>query len=473
MRPAPARQPRRRAERLWRCAGAALAAAWLAGAGLAHGAPPDCQSAAAASVSFAAAAARVAPAVVTIIVLRPPRDPLADSDGVLTFQTLSGLPLPDPAQATERSFASGFLIAPDGFILSSAHTVRDALGTWVVLADGRRLPARVQGLDSKSDVALLKIDARDLPVVDAEAAPVCAGDWVAALGTPFGFEASVSAGVVSASSRMFPGSSGLVLIQTDVALNPGSSGGPLFDARGRVVGMNSMVYSDRGVYVGVSFAVPIATVLQVADELRSAGHVRRAEIGAALQPLTAALAQAFGLAGAGRGVLVTSVDPASPAEAAGLRGGDILLDIDGVAATGTVQAHALVARLRPDQPAGFGVWRGRALVRLAVRPRAAEPDRVPEQGTRSGTAREQRLGLTLSGGDSKLPPGAYVAGVTGSSLLAGLEAGDRITAVNGMAVQRPEDVDDALARLATARVVALLVWRGGAALYLPVVRLGE
>jgi serine protease Do len=196
---------------------------------------------------FAKAAARVAPAVVTVMVMVPRRDPFDANAGFDFFRPLAGIPLTRADEgagtmALERSFASGFILDADGHILTSAHAVHEALETWVLTADGRRWPARVLGLDRRSDVALLKIATTHLRFVEiSTAGSVCPGDAVAALGSPFGFESSVTSGVVSAYPRLLAGGAGIGFIQTDVALNPGSSGGPLFDVNGKVVGMNSMI----------------------------------------------------------------------------------------------------------------------------------------------------------------------------------------------------------------------------------------
>ncbi|MDR6855764.1 S1-C subfamily serine protease [Variovorax guangxiensis] len=202
----------------------------------------------------------------------------------------------------------------------------------VLLGGQRRLAAEVVGLDRRTDVAVLKITATNLPVAAiCSSARLCAGEWVAALGSPFGFEQSVTAGMVSANPRFLPGGSGVPLIQTDVALNPGNSGGPLFNERGEVVGLNSMAYSTSGGYMGVSFSLPIDTAMRIASELRAIGRVTRGQSGARTQALTPDLAPAFGL-DAALGALIVRVDAGGPAATAGLRSGDVVLGVDGVAA---------------------------------------------------------------------------------------------------------------------------------------------
>ncbi|SEK84761.1 serine protease, S1-C subfamily, contains C-terminal PDZ domain [Variovorax sp. YR750] len=242
------------------------------------------------AVDFAAAAARQSPAVVSIMVTEN------GGERPVAGDTRPSTPW---ERGWGRGFASGFIVDSDGYILTSAHAVSGARSISIATADQRRFDAEVVGTDRLSDVALLKVAATGLPVVVlGRGSELCPGEWVAAMGAPFGFERSVTAGVVSANPRYVPGGSGVPLIQTDVALNPGNSGGPLFDERGEVVGLNSMIYSPGGGYFGVSFSLPIDTAMQVADQLRTAGYVRRGHIGARTQPLTAELAPAFGLGAA-------------------------------------------------------------------------------------------------------------------------------------------------------------------------------
>jgi serine protease Do len=227
-------------------------------------------------------------------------------------------------QSPTRNQASGIIISADGYILTSAHVVTNIEAASVVLADSREFKGRVIGLDVRSDVALIKIDATGLTAARiGDPRRLAIGDWVAAIGATFGFEATVTAGIVSA-RRFFPGGLGVSFIQTDVATNPGSSGGPLFNLEGDVVGMSSMVYTSSGGYMGVSFALPIDVAMDVADRLRTEGRVVRGQLGARVQAVTLGLARAFGRTDAA-GALVTRVDRGSAAERAGLRAGDIVL----------------------------------------------------------------------------------------------------------------------------------------------------
>lgn len=457
---------------------AALAAALIA-AGPGHAAPGGLAEACASPLArvhdahaFAAAAARVAPATVNVIVIRGRRDPMDDLESFDFFHELAGLPLPGgaagrAAASQERSTSSGFIIGADGHVLTSAHALFDAQQTWVVTADGRRFQAAVLGFDRGSDVGLLKIDATGLPVARlAPAAQLCPGDWVGALGAPFGFQHSVTVGAVSAYPRFLPGGAGLPLIQSDVVLNRGSSGGPLFDAHGLVVGMNSMIYSESGIYVGISFSLPVERAMRIVEELRSGG---RGYIGLRTQPVGPELAQAFDLA-APRGALVTTVVPGQPAEAAGLRSGDIILSINGAAFLSSLELEDAIGGLRPGAWAALQVWRSRAVQQLTVQvgrvPRDAPPVAM------AAAASESRLGLHLASGKLMpgVPPGVWVESSSGSALLAGIEPGDRITALNGISVASPADFDAALEAAGNAQVVAVLVARGTLNLYIPVTR---
>jgi serine protease Do len=406
---------------------------------------------------------------VNIAVIRGRAEPFEELDGMEFFlSSVAGLPLPGNTPP-ERAISSGFVIAADGHILTSAHAVLGEQETWVRLADGTRHPARVVGVDRRADVALLKIEAAGLPVAPlAAGTPLCAGEWVAAIGTPFGFEHSVTAGVVSAYPRFVPGAGGLPLIQTDAAINPGSSGGPLFNSAGIVVGMNSMIFSALGGSVGLSFALPIDRVMRIAAVLRTGGTAARAGIGVRTQPVTPELASAFGL-GAARGALVVRVEPGSPAAVAGLQPGDIVLSVNAGPPGPQPDIDEAIAVARADAPIALELWRRQAIHRALVVPLPPGPASPRES---PAAPPEARLGLSLASRQATagMPAGVYVESATGSALLAGIEAGDRITAVNDAAIASTADFDRALDGLRTSRVVAVLVARGAAALYVPVVR---
>jgi serine protease Do len=295
------------------------------------------------------------------------------------------------------------------------------------------------------------------------------------MGAPFGFERSVTAGVVSANPRYLPGGSGVPLIQTDVALNPGNSGGPLFDERGQVVGMNSMAYSPGGGYSGMSFSLPIDTAMHIADELRATGRVRRGHIGARTQPLTAELAPAFGL-DAALGALVLRVDANSPAEEAGLRGGDVVLAVGTTAAMSYAEIQNRVAAARKGSQITLKVWRHRAPLTVQVGVAENPPDVAPRLAARA-VAQETRFGLELSQrkgvlGISLPSPGLYVQSASGSAQLAGLRYGDMLIAVNDVEVADLADFDAAIRSIKESDTVALLVMRGAARSYVPILPRG-
>lgn len=456
--------------RFFRLAGLSLALLVCAAqASPAHAASACAERLATAPASFAGAAARVAPAVVNVVAIRPPRDE-EDYGGYEYFPlaTRAGAGAP----ASQRATASGFVADADGHVFTNAHAVADAHEIWVTLADGRRLQAALVGLDRRSDVAVLKIDAPGLAVArTAPGARLCAGDPVAALGAPFGFDDSVTAGIVSAYPRILQGSGGVPLIQTDVALNPGSSGGPLFDPEGAVVGMNSMIFSASGIYIGVSFAVPIDRVLRVAAELRIAGRLKRGHLGTRSQPVTVPLAQAFGLPQAG-GALLVHVSAIGPGARAGLRPGDVVLALNGKNVASQDGFEDALEALPPGSRATLQVWRNGAQLRVTAEVADAEAAVLPAPAP---VPAGQRLGLFLStsAATMALPAGVYVDAATGASLLAGIEPGDRVTAVNGMAVADIAQFDAALKRAEAqegAAFIALLVVRGAVTLYVPVPR---
>jgi serine protease Do len=242
---------------------------------------------------------------------------------------------------------SGFIVSPDGYIVTNAHVVDGASEVTVKLTDRREFTAKVIGTDKRTDIALIKIDAKSLPALDLSAPPtVKQGEWVIAIGSPFGFENSVSAGVVSGVHRALPGGQMTPFIQTDVAVNPGNSGGPLLNSAGQVVGVNSQIYSRSGGYMGLSFAIPADVAMKVADQLRATGKVSHGRLGVGIQPLNQSLAQTFGLPDT-NGALVGSVEKDSPAEKAGIKSGDVIRKIDGVAMTTAPTSRAASATSRP------------------------------------------------------------------------------------------------------------------------------
>jgi serine protease Do len=432
-----------------------------------------------AQADFASVIARAAATVVKLVTIGPERHAVEESDGVGSETAVDGLPVAAhgglrQSAWLERSSASGFIIDPQGYILTSAHAVRDVREVWISLPSQQRLLARIVGQDRRTDVALLKVDTHDLASASiGRATALCPGEWVAAVGAPFGFEQSVAAGVVSAYPRFMPGAS-VPMIQTDVALNPGSSGSPLFNLRGEVVGMNSMVYSSTGGYIGISFALPIDIAMRIAAEIRATGKVTRGRIGASVQPVTPELARAFGLEQP-LGALVVRVDPASPASASGLRAGDIVLSVNGEAPASYAALHERIASARPGERLDIHFWRSRASHRVKM---AVVEEETPAFSTSadSGSAQEDRLGLGLAEGAPKEGEGAsaglHVVSADGAAARAGVQPGDRILAVNETYVSRISSFDAALAVLRHDVPVALLVVRGTTMRFVPVGRPG-
>ncbi|WP_238136878.1 trypsin-like peptidase domain-containing protein [Variovorax sp. JS1663] len=382
-------------------------------------------------------------------------------------------PLPARLQLSEiRDIASGVILSSDGYILTSAHVVSQIDEAQVRLDDGRRFMARLVGSDRQTDVALLKIDADGLPVATiGDSSALSPGDWVAAIGAPFGFHGSITTGVVSAKDRFIAGAGEIPFIQTDAAINPGSSGSPLFNHRGEVVAINSMIYSGSGGYMGLSFAVPINLAMQVAAQLRATGKVRRARIGAEFQEMTPLLAQSFALAHGG-GALVAKVEPGSPAERAGLRVGDIVTAIDGNVLPRHAEVLQRIGSGTPGTRIELAVWRDgtartvRAI--LAEAPQAPLPAPAAAIEWKHGLglvlgelSRAQRLQLGIEGG-------LMVRESSGAARSEGIRSGDVILAVNAQRLSTIEEFRQAVSRTPSSQAIALLVMRERRAAYVPI-----
>ena len=370
-----------------------------------------------------------------------------------------------------RGEGSGFVISADGYILTNAHVVYDAREVTVRATDRREYRAKVIGVDPRTDVAVLKIDAKNLPVVRlGNPQSLKAGEWVIAIGSPFGFENSVTAGVVSATARSLADAY-TPFIQTDVAVNPGNSGGPLFNLQGEVVGINSQIYSRTGGYQGVSFAIPIDVAINVKDQLVATGRVERGRIGVTIQEVNQALADSFKLPRP-RGALVSQVDPNGPADDAGLKPGDVILAVDGKAIERSSEVPPLVAAIKPGKEATLTVWRDRSERSIRVKVERLEDETaVARRGpaTDRGTG---KLGLAVRpltgnererlGTDGRL----VVEEADGPAAIAGVEPGDVILAVNDRQVASISEFRTAVE--ASGGTVALLIQRNGAKIFIPV-----
>ncbi|AJY43053.1 Do family serine endopeptidase [Burkholderia humptydooensis] len=371
----------------------------------------------------------------------------------------------------EVSLGSGFIVSADGVILTNRHVVGDAAAVDVKLTDKRQFRGRVIGSDPVSDVAVIRIDARNLPVVaTGDPARTEVGDWVMAIGSPYGFANTVTQGIVSAKSRSLPGERAIPFIQTDVPINPGNSGGPLFDLNGRVIAINSMIFSKTGGYQGLAFAIPIDIALDVKDQLMRTGKVTRGRLGVAVQEVSQALARSFGLA-TPDGALITTVEPDGPAARAGLQAGDVVLAVDGRPIAESADLLGMIAAMRPGRMADLLVWRaGRATHMTATI--GAFDSGTASSGGAPGPARLARLGLALRAATEQeqqrlgMSRALVVEQASGPAARAGLRAGDVLLSVNGA----PAASVGALASeidLAHG-TVALLVQRGGARLYVPI-----
>jgi serine protease Do len=373
-----------------------------------------------------------------------------------------------------HGIGSGFIISADGYVLTNAHVVADASEVTVKLTDRREFAAKVIGVDKRSDVALIKIPATGLPRVRfGDPARLRAGQWAIAIGSPFGFENSVTAGVVSAIGRPLPddsGSSFVTFIQTDAAVNPGNSGGPLFNLDGEVIGINSQIYSRTGGYMGMSFAIPIDIALNVKDQLMRTGKVNRSRIGVAVQDIGQQLAQTFGLA-TPHGALISAVEPQSPGERAGLKPGDVITSVNGRPIDHSYDLPAVISQLAPGSVATLGVWHERKAREVSVKTVLLED--TPAQAARSGAEDGGgRLGLAVRPLDPSEQQELHTRGrlvvedVTGPALAAGLQAGDVVLGVNGSGVSTVAELKREVAR--AGRTVALLIQREDEQIYIPV-----
>jgi len=305
-----------------------------------------------------------------------------------------------PREFENKSLGSGFIVSPDGYILTNAHVVDAADEVIVKFSDKREFKARVIGADKRTDVALIKIEASGLPSVRlGDPSKLRVGEWVVAIGSPFGFESTVTAGIVSAKGRSLPQENFVPFIQTDVAINPGNSGGPLFNMKGEVVGINSQIYSRSGGYQGIAFAIPIDVAMEVQSQLRASGKVQRGRIGVAIQEVTKELADSFGL-GKPQGALIASVEKGSPADKAGLEVGDVILRFNDKPVIQSSDLPRMVGNTKPGTKAGMQVWRNGASRDMSVTVGEMPDEQVAGRGQRKGKPAEavpaNRLGLILS-----------------------------------------------------------------------------
>lgn len=379
-----------------------------------------------------------------------------------------------PREFENKSLGSGFIISGDGFILTNAHVVDGADEVTVRLTDKREFKARIVGADKRTDVALIKIEASGLPVAKlGEPTQLRVGEWVVAIGAPFGFDNSVTAGIVSAKGRSLPQENYVPFIQTDVAINPGNSGGPLFNMKGEVVGINSQIYSRSGGYQGVSFAIPIDVAMDIQQQLRASGKVSRGRLGVVIQEVNKELADSLGLQRP-QGAVVNSVEKGGPADKAGLEPGDVILKFDGKTIANSADLPRLVAATRPGTRSTVQVWRKGGLRDLAVVVGEVAEDKTaaarPQKNSRAPEQAANRLGLIVSEltpeqrRELKLAAGLLIEDVRGAGTRADLRPGDIIVAVISKGatteVKSVDQLNKLLGQFEKGSNVTLLIRRG-------------
>jgi serine protease Do len=391
-----------------------------------------------------------------------------EAQGPFNFRGIPGMPQfrgnPRQGDSGERPVhgtGSGFIVDPSGIILTNAHVVKGASEVTVKLAERREYRAKVLGADAKTDIAVLKIDAKDLPTVKlGSTRDLAVGEWVLAIGSPFGFEHSVTAGVVSAKGRTLPDGSGVNFIQTDVAVNPGNSGGPLFNSRGEVVGINSQIYSRSGGYMGVSFAIPIELAQRVQQQIVASGKVDHPRLGVMVQDVNQALADSFGLKSP-EGALVAKVEPGSAADKAGLQAGDVIQSVNGQRIISSGDLTAQIMMMGSGDKVGLEVLR-QGQPKTVTAQLAGDLNKGLAQAE-AAPAQQGKLGLALRPNPEG---GLVVEQVTGAAKRAGVQPGDVVLSLNGVPAK---SVDDARKVVEKAdKSVALLIQRGEDRIFVPV-----
>jgi serine protease Do len=406
------------------------------------------------------------------------------------FRRFFGIPMPRQQQPAPRSrkqapqqqqeeevprgIGSGFIISADGFVLTNAHVVDGADDVYVTLTDKREFKAKIVGVDKRTDVAVVKIEGSNLPrLTIGDPNKLRVGEWVIAIGSPFGLENTVTAGIISAKAR--DTGEYLPLIQTDVAVNPGNSGGPLINMRGEVVGINSQIYSRSGGYMGISFAVPIDEAIRVADQLRTTGHVTRGRIGVQIGEVTKEVAESLGLPRA-QGALVQRVEQGGPAEKSGLEAGDIITKYNGAQIEKSTDLRRLVGATKPGTKATVTVWRKGAsrdipltIAELEPEKPAGKEDRKPKQEQQANA-----LGLVVSNltdaqrKELRVDGGVIVESADGAAARSGLQPGDVILRLNNNDVKDAKQFNALVAKLEPKKMVVVLVRRGEASQFVPI-----
>jgi serine protease Do len=427
--------------------------------------------------SFSAIVQKYGPAVVNISVTQDakvaagPNFPQLDpNDPFYDFFKRFNVPEQQQREAPVRGEGSGFIVNKDGVVLTNAHVVDGAKEVDVKLTDKREFKAKVLGVDPLTDVAVLKIDAHDLPTVTlGNPADSKVGDWVLAIGSPFGFENTVTAGIISAKGRSLPADTYVPFIQTDVAVNPGNSGGPLFNMQGEVIGINSQIFSRTGGYQGLSFSIPIDVAVKVQDQLVNYGKVTRGRIGVVIQGVNQALADSFGLPRPA-GALVSQVEKGSPADKAGIEPGDVIVKVDGKEVNDSSELPAEIAAMKPGSTAHVQVVRKGTTKDLEVTIGTLKEPKVASNT--GGQAEKGQLGLAvrpLSPDEQQqagVQGGLVVEDVAGPAARAGIQPGDVILSLNGTPIKDADQLSKLVSK--SGKHVALLVQREDARIFVPI-----
>lgn len=381
-----------------------------------------------------------------------------------------------PSDYKSQSLGSGFIISSDGYILTNAHVVNEADEVIVKLFDKREFKAKIIGADKRTDVALVKIEATGLPKVTiGESSKLKVGEWVAAIGSPFGLENTMTAGIVSAKGRALPQENFVPFIQTDVAINPGNSGGPLYNLAGEVVGINSQIYSRSGGSMGLSFAIPIDVAIDISNQLKSSGKITRGWLGIAIQELTKDLAESFGMKNT-NGALVAGVERNGPADKGGLEAGDVITKFDGKSIISSADLPRAVGATKPGRIASVEILRkGSAkTLSIGVGEMPSESAEVAQNSKPVPKVEANKIGLTLK----ELTPqqkrklsgknGLLVVDSTGVAAQAGIRRGDVILGLNNSEIQSVEQFNKQINSMAAGKTVAVLVQRAENTLYVPI-----
>ncbi len=372
-----------------------------------------------------------------------------------------GLPRGD-APLRPYGQGSGFIISSDGYVLTNAHVVDKADEVTITLNDKREFKAKVVGSDSRSDVAVLKVDTSGLPKVNiGDSNKLRVGEWVVAIGSPFGFRNTVTAGIVSYKGRDELGQGGVPFIQTDVAVNPGNSGGPLFNTRGEVVGINSQIFSGTGGYQGISFAIPIDEAMRISDQLIKTGRVSRGRLGILISNVTKDAAEAMGLSKA-QGAVVQSVEKDTPAEKAGIKEGDIILKVDGKAVEGSAEVTRLIGATKPGSKVNLSIWRNGAARDITATIGETKDESTVKTAANEKEVKPGRLGIGATDltaeqkKELKVEHGVYVSSVRGGADMI-LNPGDVILRVNNTDITSAKQFNELAAKLDLKKTIALLV----------------